>query len=238
MATKSGRIWLWLGLAALIIVGGAAAFIAKRGTAASSASQGSGDDAQNIEMADERWVIAEQEGAALAVPKDWENLDRFSPQVLIFRKSNGKGGVPAQDEAGAPLQAQMILEYIRMDPSLVDSANVVADRILKTPQTEIAVRPIGEFFKLSDGTEAFFMSTEIVKDGKERELMMKLLAKRDDNNGYVVTGSITASKDSQIPSINSKQGQWLKTLVRSLVRDASRLDKRAVHNAYVERDKP
>jgi len=229
-------MWLWLGVVALVVAGGAAAFVAKRSATSSATSQGS-DESQSVDMNEEAWEIVEQEGAALAVPKDWDNLDRFSPQVLVFRKSNGKGGIPATDEAGAPLQAQMILEYIRMDPSLQDSANVVADRILKTPQTDISVRPTGEMFKLSDGTEAFFMSVEIIKDGKERELMLKLLAKKDAQNGFVVTGSITANKESQIATATSKQGQWLKTLVRSLVLDPSKLDKRAVHNAYVERDK-
>jgi len=240
MARKSGIKWLWL-LAAALALGGAvyaAIVVAKRGADRKTASAAAGDDSavEHVPDQDAPWEIVQEAGGAVAVPKDWQNLDRFSPQVLVFRKSNGKGGIPKQDEAGQELQAQMILEKIRMELPLVDSANVVAERLMSEPQTEVSVRPVGDTMKLADGTDAFRMSMELVKGDTQRHLIIKLLTKTDQHNGFVVTGTITASKDSHIAAIDSPQGKWLRVLVESLVLDPAKFDARKVNRAYLERD--
>src|SRR5687768_1510891 len=220
MARKSGKLWIWLGLLALIVAIGAAVVLVQRGPQSQRAS-GAEDDDPSLSQFDPEgpWEKVEEGGGALAVPKGWTALDKFSPQVLIFRKSDGKGGVPGTDEAGQELEAQMILEKIRMDPGLEDSATVVVDRIFKEPQTTVAVRPVGERLKLADGTDAFLMHTEVIKADKQRTLMIKLLAKIDEHNGFVVTAQISGSKDSQIPSMDHKLGQWLRAMAKSLVLD-------------------
>jgi hypothetical protein len=238
MAKKSQQMWIWLSVLALIPAAIVAVVLVKRGAISPSKLVTTDDDPALSQIdPDGPWEKVEEGGAALAVPKGWTTLDKFSPQVLIFRKSNGQGGVPKTDEAGAQLEAQMILEKIRMDPGLEDSATVVADRILKEPQTTVVVRPTGESIKLADGTDAFLMHTELVRGDAQRTLMIKLLAKSDERTGFVVTTQITGSKESAIPTADSKLGQWLRALARSLVLDGSKLDVRMVNKAYRERDK-
>ena len=186
---------------------------------------------------DAPWETAKDEGYALAAPKGWSNLDKFSPQVLIFRKSDGNGGVPKQDENGAELSAQISVEKIRMEPNVEDSANVVAMRILDEPQTEVVRRPSGEKITLSDGTEAFILNAEVIRNGTRKILILKLLAKCDAKNGFVVTGTITGGKESSIPAASSNLGKWLKAMVGSFVLDSSKLDAAKVNKAYQERDK-
>ena len=239
MAKKSSPIWIWLGLPALVVaIGAAVVLVIQRGPQSQRAA-GADDEDPSLSQIDPDgpWEKVEEGGGALAVPKGWMALDKFSPQVLIFRKSGGKGGVPETDEAGQALEAQMILEQIRMDPGLEESAMVVADRILKEPQTTVAVRPVGERIKLADGTDAFLMHTEVIKADKQRTLMIKLIAKTDQHNGFVVTSQITGSKDSQIPTMDHKLGQWLRAMAKSLVLDPAKLDVRAVNRAYRERDR-
>jgi hypothetical protein len=189
-------------------------------------------------MADEDapWETAKDEGCAIAVPKAWTNLDHFSPQVLIFRRSDGTGGVPDKDENGGELQAQIIVERVKMEPDLENSANVVAGRVLEQPQTEVIQRAVGDKLKLSDGTDAFLMSMEINR-GTQHMLIIKLLCKTDDHNGFVATGTITSSKGSTYPAADGKTAKWLKAMLSSLVKDASKIEAKKVDEAYKARDK-
>ncbi len=185
---------------------------------------------------DAPWESAKDEGCAIAVPKAWTNVDHFSPQVLIFRRSDGTGGVPDKDENGSELQAQIIVEKVKMEPDLENSANVVAGRVLEQPQTEVIQRAVGDKLTLSDGTEAFLMSMEINRAGQHM-LIIKLLCKTDDHNGLVVTGTITASKESTYAAAEGKTAKWLKAMVSSLVKDAGKIDAKKVNEAYKARDK-
>jgi hypothetical protein len=186
---------------------------------------------------DAPWETAKDEGCAIAMPKGWTTLDKFSPQVLMFRRSDGQGGVPAKDENGAELQAQIIVEKVKMEPDLEGAANVVASRVLDQPQTEVIQRAVGDKLKLSDDTEAFLMSMEI-RRSDQHMLIIKLLCKTDDHNGFVVTGTVTAGKPSKIPAADGKTGKWLKALVSSFVKDANKIDAKKVNEAYKEKDKP
>src|SRR5436190_12885263 len=62
---------------------------------------------------DAPFEIANAEGVAIAVPRGWENLDKFSPSVLIFRKN--KSNEAAEQTPSEP-QLQIILEKIKVDP--------------------------------------------------------------------------------------------------------------------------
>jgi hypothetical protein len=185
---------------------------------------------------DAPWEMAKSTDFAIAVPKDWTSLDKFSPQVLLYRQSEGKGGVPEKDENGQPLQAQIIIEKIKMKPGLQDSAAVVVDRIVNEAGTEVVNAAEGETAKLADGVDAFWLTTEVSR-GDKRMLFIKLLCKTDESHGYVVTGIISAGKASSIPSIKGAQGKWLLEMVKSFVIDPNKFDGSKVAAAYKQRDK-
>jgi hypothetical protein len=180
--------------------------------------------------ADAPWEIAKTEGAALAVPKGWENLDKFTPQVLIFRKNK------TADVATEP-QMQLVLERVKVDPPLEQAMGVIAARILKEPNTDMVSRPVGENIKLADGTAAMIMAMEVIKDGKQRQLHLKVLAKTDATTGYIVTGTISAPKDSKVATADSADAKWLRELVKSMVIDPEKLDVQKVKDAFAEHDK-
>jgi len=185
---------------------------------------------------DASWMVATGEGCAIAVPRDWKSLDKFSPQVLVFRQSNGTDNIPTVDETGSTLQLQIIVEKVRMVPGLSDSANVLASRIMNEPHVDVMERPNGQDFKLTDGSPAFILTTEVAKNGQHM-LIMKLLTKTTEDAGFVVTGTITAGKDSPIASGASPLGKWLAAMIKSFVRDVSKFDADKVKAAYKERDK-
>jgi hypothetical protein len=240
MARKSGKKWLWI-FVAVVALGGAiyaAVVVAQRQGAAKTARATADEEAPlSVPDVDAPWEVVREEEASIGIPKDWDKLDKFTPQALIYRKSNGKGGVPNTDEAGQELQATIMLEKVRMEPPLGDSANVIASRMLGDPHTEIVSRPMGDSIKLTDGTDAFLMHCETINNDTQRQLIIKLLAKNDPHAGYVVTGTITASKESRIPTIESPQARWLQALVSSMVIDANKLDARKVNRAYTQRDR-
>lgn len=186
---------------------------------------------------DARWeMVKGDEGFAIAVPKGWTTLDKYAPSVLLYRQSDGTGGIPKKDEAGHDVQVQLIVEKIQMKPDLENSANVVAARIIEQPGTQIIRRPIGESFKLADGKDAFWMSMELVR-GDSRTVVIKMLSKIDSDNGYVVTGTISAGKDSNIATVDGKFSKWLGAITKSFVQDASKSDGSKVDAAYKELDK-
>ena len=197
---------------------------------AAGARAAAGDDP------DAPWETVMGEGYAMAMPRAWTNLDKFSPQVLLYRQADGTGGVSDKDEFDQKLQAQLILESIQMEPDLEASANVVVNRILGEGQTEQLAKPTGEKMKLADGTDAFLITIEIRRQDI-RMLIIKLLAKNGPDKGYVATGTITASKDSNLPAGKGKLGTWLKEMVKSFVKDPEKFDRAKVKKAYQERDK-
>jgi hypothetical protein len=185
---------------------------------------------------DASWMLATGDGCAIAVPRDWKSMDKFTPQVLIFRQSNGTDNIPTVDETGSTLQIQIIVEKIRMTPGLSDSANILAARLMNEPKIDVLERPNGQDMKLTDGNAAFFLSTELVKNGQHM-LIMKLLTKSTEEEGFVVTGTIAAGKDSPIASGSSNLGRWLTAMVKSFVRDVSKFDPEKIKTAYKDRDK-
>ena len=185
---------------------------------------------------DASWMVATGDGCAIAVPREWKSMDKFTPQVLLFRQSNGTDNIPTVDETGSTLQLQIIVEKIRMVPDVQDSANVLASRLINEPHIDVLERPSGQECKLTDGTPAFLLSTELVKNGQHM-LIMKLLAKNGPEEGFVVTATIAAGKDSPVASASSNLGKWLTVMLKSFVRDVSKFDPEKVKAAYKERDK-
>jgi len=183
---------------------------------------------------DAPFEIASVEGAAIAVPRGWENLDKFTPSVLIFRKN--KSNEAAAQTPSEP-QIQIILEKIRIHPPIEQAMGVVAQRILAEPATDMVSRPAGENIKLADGTPAMIMTIEVIREGKKRQLILKVLAKSDDKNGFIVTGTVSAPKESKIPTADSAETKWLRELVKSLVLNPEKLDTQKVKDAFTDRDK-
>src|SRR5437870_4567932 len=110
---------------------------------------------------DAPFEIATAEGAAIAVPRGWENLDRFTPTVLIFRKNKSN---EAAEQAPSEPQIQIILEKVKVDPPIEQAMGVVAQRILAEPATDMVSRPAGENIKLADGPPAMIMAVEVIRD--------------------------------------------------------------------------
>jgi hypothetical protein len=191
--------------------------------------------AQSDDSSKRPWVVAKSDNCAIAVPRDWTNLDKFIPAILVDRQADGEGGVPAKDEAGTDVKCEILIEHVEIVPKLPDAGGVIIHRILDNKQTEPLTQPAGQRLKLADGSDAFLVWLEIQQNDRH-VLIYKLLCKTDSRHGFVVTGTLSAGKNSNLPSGKGKVGTWLRALICSFVKDPSKIDAQKVDQAYRDRD--
>ncbi|MBA7573749.1 hypothetical protein ES708_15554 [subsurface metagenome] len=80
-----------------------------------------------------------------------------------------------------------------------------------------------EHYILNDGTEAFLLTMECIKETYRRSLYMNLLAKDKDSNGWVISASIVGGKNSKIPKANSELTHIIRSHILSFCFDKTKL---------------
>src|ERR1051326_5979229 len=182
------------------------------------------------------YEIVTTEGCAIAIPQGWHNIDKFAPQVIIYREGDGIG-VPEKDESGEPIQIGITPEKIRTEKPLQEGARVLVAISGQVPSLQALTRPNLQKLTLSDGHEAALLIMEFMKDGRRHSLQMKLLTKDDQGNGYIAGAFIVAGKSSKYPDANSDLAKWLRAHLLTLVLDSSKMDLKPLEAAYKEKDK-
>jgi hypothetical protein len=178
------------------------------------------------------WEVAAVGPASLAVPRGWRKLDGLRPNTLLFRQGDGIG-LPAQDDTGQPLQAGLVLEQLTdAKGSLKEvGAGIIAgakkDARLK-PTEESIVEPV----KLSDSTDAIFVTSVFLKEGHRRSLQLKLIARGPDARTWMVSGFLVGGKDSRWCTPGSEMARWLRVHLMSLRLTPGNVDEKPLRAAY------
>ena len=206
------------GLLMLVVVMGLAAVVR---------AQAKPDDAD----ADEPWQVVADEGVAIIVPRDWKNLDRFQPKFVVFRQDQ----TGESDPWGAS-QMSLSVERYRIPDSIDKVARVIAATKRKEEGVELSMRPVLEAVELSDKSFAGLLTMEYIK-GDKRWLERKLLVKVGEENGFLVSGTISAAKESKTPTPESAAAAWLKAHLMSFVLDDKKVDREGIKKAYADKEK-
>ncbi len=190
------------------------------------------------ETKEKSWDVVPVDSARIAVPKGWRNLDKIGGQrSVLFRSGDGKG-VPIFDETGAPLQTGMSIDKL---PESKQSLKELLDALVKeaknAPRLELVGKESVETIKLSDGTEAMFLTVEFIKEKHRRSLYMKLVVNDAQSNSWVITGHLVGGKESKVPTADSKLAKWLRAHLTSFTFDQTKFDEKKVQEAYRDRDK-
>jgi predicted HTH transcriptional regulator len=182
------------------------------------------------------WEIVTGEGFAIAVPRDWQNLDKFSPRVLVYRQGDGIV-VPATDEDEKPIEIGITVEKVKTERSLEEGARSIVAAAREDSSLEIAARPTFEPIKLADGNDAILVIMEAAKGPERRALYFKMLTKTDQGTAFIAGSFLIAGKNSKIPTIESSLAKWLRAQVTAFVRDPAKLSVEKVKAAYQEKEK-
>ena len=190
-------------------------------------------------------VKAYDSGFILVVPKDWPQLKL--PGTMGFSFKGDGLGVPAADQSGSPIQVSMMVDRTNdesPDPPAVtakkDQQKTVAMTQVAGPAWQrdrprvISSDPIQKL-KLSDGTEAAFTRTLLVKEGSRRSLQLKMFAKDKKSRGVVVSATITTGMDTDFISKNKDLERKLKAHMITLCFDMEKLDTAALDKLYASK---
>jgi len=182
------------------------------------------------------WEVVKGEGFGIVAPAGWRNFEAGGRYVL-FRQGDGIG-VPMVDENGAPVQVGLTVEkYSGQRGTVEEGIKSLAANARRNPRLVVVGEDVVEKVKLDDGTDAMLLITRFVKDGTRGSLQMKMLAKDQAGNGWVVSAFVVAGKESKLPVAESGVGQWLRAHVASFCLDAAKVDAGKLKGAYEKRER-
>ncbi len=191
--------------------------------------------AQQAPRSSDPWQVVRVGPGSIAVPRDWRILDGLRPRTLVFRQGDGIG-IPLLDDTGQPLQAGVVVEE---HFSAKKNLREIADEILAGAQADSRLKPLADprvdALKLTDSTEALFMSSMFLKEGQRRSLQLKLIARSADSRLWLVSAFLVGGKDSRWCTVDSELGRWLGAHVLSLTLTPAALDEGRLREAYRRR---
>jgi hypothetical protein len=183
------------------------------------------------------WELVAVGPGTIAVPKGWRSFDNIHPRMVLRRGGDGIG-VPALDETKAPLQIGLIVErFPGAKEPIHDIMDSLVQQAKKAPRLELVGKESVEAVKLSDGTEALFLTAEFIKEGHRRSLQMKMVVKDADSTAWIVSGHLVGGKESKWPTPGSGLAKWLRAHLISLSWDAKQFDEAKLRAAYRDQDK-
>lgn len=186
---------------------------------------------------DAPWEMVAVGPGRIAVPKGWRSFDNIQPRMVLYRSGDGIG-VPALDETMAPLQIGLTVETF---PGAKEPIKNIMDSLVqqakKAPRLELVGKESVEAIKLSDGSEALFLTAEFVKEGHRRSLHMKMVVKDADSTAWIVSGHLVGGKESKWATPNSGLARWLRAHLTSLSWEEKKLDEAKLRAAYMDRDR-
>ncbi len=191
--------------------------------------------AQQAPRSSDPWQVVRVGPGSIAVPRDWRILDGLRPRTLVFRQGDGIG-IPLLDDTGQPLQAGLVVEQ---HFSAHDDLREIAEESLAGAQGDSRLQPLAdprvEAVKLSDSTDAVFMTSVFLKEGQRRSLQLKLIARSPDSRVWMVSAFLVGGKDSRWCTVDSDLGRWLGAHVLSLTFTPKTLNAGRLRDAYRRR---
>jgi hypothetical protein len=192
-------------------------------------------DAQSIEKAPPSispWEVAKAGPLSVAVPRGWRNLDGVRPNIPVFRQGDGIG-IPALDDTGEPLQAGLVVEELTRAKG---SLREVAADILAGVKRDSRLKPIAdsrvESVKLSDSTDALFLTSFFLKEGHRRSVQLKLIARGSDSRTWMVSGFLVGGEASAWCTPKSDMSKWLRAHLQSLRLTPGQLEEKPLWDVY------
>lgn len=182
------------------------------------------------------WDLVAVGPGKIAVPKGWRKLDNIQPRIVLYRSGDGIG-VPLLDETKSPVQIGLVVEkFPGAKESIKDIMNSLVEQAKKAPRLELIGKESVQAVKLSDDTEALFLTAEFIKEGRRRSLQMKMVVKDADSTAWIVSGHLVSGKESKWPTAESGLARWLRAHLTSLSWDERKLNEAKLLAAYKERD--
>lgn len=167
-------------------------------------------------------------GLAMFIPSGWRNLDELPGPLYL----NGDGLLTPPADKDGPIQVGIAIErYPNQRGAAIEGArqNLAAGK--NNPRLRTLGEGMVEQIKLTDGTDAAYLSIEFIKDGSRRSLQQKVFAKDGNSTGYVILGWIVTAKDSRFLDDHPQAAALLRAYLQSLVFDESKLSDVAVRAA-------
>lgn len=188
-------------------------------------------------VAETPWEVVAVGPGKIAVPKGWRSFDNIRPRMVLYRSGDGIG-VPALDETKAPLQIGLTVEQF---PGAKEPIKNIMDSLVqqakKAPRLELVGKESVEAIKLSDGSEALFLTAEFIKEGHRRSLQMKMVVKDADSTAWIVSGHLVSGKASKWATPRSGLARWLRAHLTSLNWEEKKFDEAKLRAAYRDRDR-
>ena len=170
--------------------------------------------------------------AWVAVPAGWKEILRPNPRLVLSRVAEGVG-LPAVDENGAPIQAELTVEkHPGTGDTLKEGAAGLVGRAKGTRGLELVGKEKAETVTLADGTEAALLTMEFIQGGTRRTLWMKLLAKDGAENGWVVSRYVIGGQDSKLPTRDRELVRWVRAHLTSFCFEKAKLDEDKLKKAH------
>lgn len=160
----------------------------------------------------------------IIVPGKWTDDGEFGTMKL-YMVGDGRG-FPVI-EKGNPIQVGLSVDkYVNDTQSFDDfvtelSANITSDRRL-----EIIEKDIIKSIKLADGTEGSILVILMKKFPRRQRVQIKLVARKNATECWVVTGWIVGGEKSEIAKMGSPEMKRLLDYIKSFVFDVKSIDKK------------
>lgn len=166
---------------------------------------------------DKPWQIIRDKEFTLGVPRGWRKIDMVLSRVHRLYMNGDGIGAPLMDETRAPIQIGMAVErYANQKVTAVEGAK----QNLKVLQLNRRLKPVApgtvKEFRLADGTDAAYLSVELIKGSSRRSFYQKVFAVDKNSTGWVVLGWIVCGKESEFLKKNPQLIAMLEAHLKSL----------------------